>query len=63
MRTEELVDAFIKHIEQHRSYQNQIAKLLNELEKWQAVAMSAIPEEHLVAALGKYALEHKNDVG
>lgn len=58
MTTEELVDGFIKHIEQHRKYQEQIKRLIYELEKWQSVAINGIAEEAITAALGKYDLDH-----
>ena len=63
MTTQELVDGFIKHIEQHRRYEQRMHALAYELEKWQAVAVSGIHEEALVAALNAYDLEHENDIG
>jgi len=57
MKTEELVDAFIKHIEEHRKYQEQIQKLIYELEKWKSVAINGISEEAIMGALEKYELD------
>jgi hypothetical protein len=54
MTLEELIDGFIKHLEQHRRQIKQIMDLRDELEKWQAVAVNAIPEEGLIAALNAY---------
>jgi hypothetical protein len=57
MTTEELVNGFIKLLEEHRRNVRHIDALRYELEKWEAVAISAIPEEALLAALNKYDLE------
>ena len=59
MTTEEMVDAFIKHVDQYRRYERQVAQLIYELEKWQAVAISGISEEGIVAALFAYDMENK----
>ena len=59
MTLEELVDGFIKHLDQHRQNIKQIMDLRYELEKWQYVAMRGIPEEGLIAALNSYDLERE----
>jgi hypothetical protein len=59
MTTEEMVDAFIKHVDQYRRYERQVTQLIYELEKWQAVAISGISEEAIAAALFAYDMENK----
>ena len=54
MTLNELVDGLIKHLEEHRRNLKIIVELRYELEKWQSVAVSAIPEEGLIAALNAY---------
>ena len=61
MTLNELVDGLIKHLEEHRRNIKMIAELRYELEKWQSVAMSAIPEEGLVASLNAYDYRHENE--
>ena len=61
MSLNELVDGLIKHLEDHRRDIKMILELRYELEKWQSVAVSAIPEEGLVASLEAYDYRHKND--
>ena len=61
MTLNELVDGLIKHLEEHRRNIKMILELQYELEKWQSVAMSAIPEEGLVASLDAYDYRHKNE--
>ena len=61
MNLNELVDGLIKHLEEHRQNIKMIVSLRYELEKWQSVAVRAIPEEGLIAALNAYDYEHQND--
>ncbi len=61
MTLNELVDGLIKHLEEHRRNIKMIVELRYELEKWQCVAVSAIPEEGLIASLDAYDYEHKNE--
>lgn len=61
MSLNELVDGLIKHLEDHRRDIKMILELRYELEKWQSVAVSAIPEEGLIASLNAYDYHHKND--
>ena len=61
MTLNELVDGLIKHLEEHRRNIKMIVELRYELEKWQSVAMSAIPEEGLIVSLDAYDYEHKNE--
>ena len=61
MTLNELVDGLIKHLEEHRKNIKMIAELQYELEKWQSVAISAIPEEGLVASLNAYDYRHQNE--
>jgi hypothetical protein len=61
MTLNELVDGLIKHLEEHRRNLKIIVELRYELEKWQSVAVSAIPEEGLIASLDAYDYEHKNE--
>ena len=61
MTLNELVDGLIKHLEEHRRNMKMILELRYELEKWQSVAISAIPEEGLVASLNAYDYRHQNE--
>jgi len=61
MNLNELIDGLIKHLEEHRQNIKMIVSLRYELEKWQSVALSAIPEEGLIASLNAYDYEHQND--
>jgi hypothetical protein len=61
MNLNELIDGLIKHLEEHRQNIKMIVSLRYELEKWESVAIRAIPEESLIAALNAYDYEHQND--